>query len=131
MNSAGGTRGSDISQIFDGNTGAGFAWHVNPAAFPGEFAIHFGGAYSSGVRINALEWTIHENSFGDYELYGSDDSGTGANFHSSGTWDLIGKTECQSTSDIKIKLLVCRSIFWWLAVVSTELGIAWRGVQKC
>jgi hypothetical protein len=82
------TRG-DATAMSDGATAGAFALHSSPAAYPGTLAIFVGLAYPLGLAVNQIVFYVHGNSFGAAEIHGSNDCGTGANFHSSGTWTLI------------------------------------------
>ena len=56
--------------------------HCGIVDYPGYWAVHLGGARA----INNLRIYMHANSWGYFELAGSNNSGNGSNFSQCGTW---------------------------------------------
>src|SRR6056300_574941 len=81
------TYGASAWSVIDSSSTSQFGAHDghdgSPADWPAYIAIDFG----AGIKkpINRLDIVIHGNSFGYFELQGSNDAGTGT-FYDSGTW---------------------------------------------
>lgn len=81
------TYGDPAWSVFTASSTSDFGAHDghegSPADWPAYIAIDFG----EGIRkaVNRLDIVVHGNSFGYFELQGSNDAGSGA-FYNSGTW---------------------------------------------
>lgn len=75
------------------NLGAGFGWHDGhegaPNDWPAYIAVYIGNQYPGGKAVNKLRFCIHGNSFGNYELQGSNDANTSGTFYNTGNWTSI------------------------------------------
>lgn len=75
------------------NTGAGFGWHDghegSPNDWPAYIAVYIGNQYPGGKAVNKLRFCIHGNSFGNFELQGSNDANTSGTFYNTGNWTSI------------------------------------------
>ena len=70
------------------NTGNQFATHgghCGASDYPGYWAVHLGGARAA----NQLKVWIHANSWGYFELQGSNNSGNASGFNQSGNWTTL------------------------------------------
>ena len=70
------------------NTGFQFATHgghCGVSDYPGYWAVHLGGARA----VNQLKTWIHANSWGYFELQGSNNSGNASGFNQSGNWTTL------------------------------------------
>lgn len=72
------------------NTSVGFGWHDghegSPNDWPAYIAVYIGGQYPGGKPVNQLQISVHSNSFGNFELQGSNDANTSGTFYNTGTW---------------------------------------------
>jgi hypothetical protein len=71
---------SNTSQHFGTHGG-----HCGAVDFPGYWAVHLGGARA----VNQLKVWIHTNSWGYFELQGSNNSGNASGFNQSGNWTTL------------------------------------------
>jgi hypothetical protein len=71
---------SNTSQHFGTHGG-----HCGAVDFPGYWAVHLGGARA----VNQLKVWIHANSWGYFELQGSNNSGNASGFNQSGNWTTL------------------------------------------
>ena len=75
------------------NLGVGFGWHDghegSPADWPAYIAVYIGNQYPGGKPVNKLRFCIHGNSFGNFELQGSNDANTSGTFYNTGNWTSI------------------------------------------
>jgi hypothetical protein len=71
---------SNTSQHFGTHGG-----HCGVSDFPGYWAVHLGGARA----VNQLKVWIHANSWGYFELQGSNNSGNASGFNQSGNWTTL------------------------------------------
>ena len=71
---------SNTSQHFGTHGG-----HCGVSDFPGYWAVHLGGARA----VNQLKVWIHTNSWGYFELQGSNNSGNASGFNQSGNWTTL------------------------------------------
>jgi hypothetical protein len=70
------------------NSGFQFATHGGHCGisdYPGYWAVHLGGARA----VNQLKAWIHSNSWGYFELQGSNNSGNASGFNQSGNWTTL------------------------------------------
>jgi hypothetical protein len=73
------------------NSGFQFATHgghCGAVDYPGYWAVHLGGARA----VNQLKVWIHSNSWGYFELQGSNNSGNASGFNQSGNWTTLSFT---------------------------------------
>jgi hypothetical protein len=63
--------------------------HGGSGDFPMYWGVHFGGTTRA---INRLVVAVHQNSWGYFEVYGSNDSGSASNFATNGTWTRLTLT---------------------------------------
>ena len=59
--------------------------HCGVSDYPGYWAVHLGGARA----VNQLKTWIHSNSWGYFELQGSNNSGNASGFNQSGNWTTL------------------------------------------
>jgi hypothetical protein len=59
--------------------------HCGVSDYPGYWAVHLGGAKA----VNQLKTWIHSNSWGYFELQGSNNSGNASGFDQSGNWTTL------------------------------------------
>ena len=72
-------------------TGSGaFGWHDGhegaPNDWPAYIAVYIGGQYPGGKPVNQIQFSVHSNHFGNFELQGSTDANTSGTFYNTGTW---------------------------------------------
>lgn len=72
-------------------TGSGaFGWHDghegSPNDWPAYIAVYIGGQYPGGKPVNQIQFSVHSNHFGNFELQGSNDANTSGTFYNTGTW---------------------------------------------
>ena len=69
------------------NTNSGFGWHDghdgSPADWPAYSAVYIG---SAPKAVNQIQFSVHGNSFGNFELQGSNNAGVSGSFYNSGNW---------------------------------------------
>lgn len=75
----------------DRTRGLGFGWHstTGVTTFPAICAVYLGDKYPNGAVVNQLRILAHGNSFGNFEIQGSNDSGKAGSFHTNGNWTTI------------------------------------------
>lgn len=74
--------GASISVSGYTGTFSSHGCHAGVSAYPQYWAVYLG----SRKAVNRLVTSIHTNSWGYFELAGSNDSGSGTNFATNGTW---------------------------------------------
>jgi len=71
------------------NQSAGFSWHDGHEGgsldWPAYIAIYVGAAKA----VNQLKISIHSNSFGNFELQGSNNANTSGTFYNTGNWTAL------------------------------------------
>jgi hypothetical protein len=80
--------GAGAPSMATSNTGYQFGTHgghCGAVDFPGYWAVHLGGARA----VNQLKVWIHSNSWGYFELQGSNNSGNASGFNQSGNWTTL------------------------------------------
>jgi hypothetical protein len=87
------------------STSAGFGMHDghdgSPADWPAYAAIYIGGTYPAGKAVNKLTLSLHGNSFGHFELQGSNDASTSGTFYNTGNWTSLTFTSAGSSHSIQ------------------------------
>ena len=80
--------GAGAPSMATSNTGYQFGTHgghCGASDYPGYWAVHLGGARAA----NQLKVWIHANSWGYFELQGSNNSGNASGFNQSGNWTTL------------------------------------------
>ena len=80
--------GAGAPSMATSNSGFQFATHGGHCGisdYPGYWAVHLGGARA----VNQLKAWIHSNSWGYFELQGSNNSGNASGFNQSGNWTTL------------------------------------------
>ena len=82
-------------------TSSGFGAHDghegSPNDWPAYLAVYIGGVYPNGKAINRLQFSVHANHFGNFELQGSNDANTSGTFYNTGNWTALTFNSSGST----------------------------------
>ena len=68
------------------NTGNGFGWHDGHEGSPNDWPAYIAIYVGTAKAVNQLKIAIHSNSFGNFELQGSNNANTSGTFYNTGSW---------------------------------------------
>ena len=67
-------------------TSNGFGWHDGHEGAPNDWPAYIAVYIGTPKPVNQLQISIHSNSFGDFELQGSNNANTSGTFYNTGNW---------------------------------------------
>jgi len=91
------TYGFAALSVVGGDFGAHDGHEGSPADWPAYWAVYLGTAKA----VNKLVISVHSNSFGNFELQGSNNANTSGTFYNTGTWTSLTFDSASSTYSVQ------------------------------
>lgn len=90
--------GASAWSVFDKASSNDFGGHDGHNGSPDDYPAYIAIDFAEKKPVNRLKIHVHANSFGHFELQGSNNAGTGS-FHNSGTWSSLTFSTSDNSSN--------------------------------